>query len=87
MYGYRGYVPYLQPATKQFRAYGPRSGDSREDLLNQLKAHNWADPPEQELYQFVRELFYERCLQYNVPTVHSRKCKYTHSSSFENMGE
>lgn len=71
MYGYRGYTPYLQPATKQFRTHSARNSDHQETLLEQLKAHNWADPPEQELYQFVRELFYSRCAQYNVSTIHT----------------
>ena len=72
MYGYHGYVPYLQPSTRQYRTLSARNSDHQEDLLGQLKAHNWADPPEQELYQFVRDLFYARCLLSTVSTVHTQ---------------
>jgi len=71
MYGYHGYAPYLQPATRQYRTHSARGSDHQEALLGQLKAHNWTDPPEQEMYQFVRDLFYARCLLYKVATVHA----------------
>lgn len=73
MYHYRGYTPYMQPATKRYRTHSEHSSEHRGDLLRQLRAHHWSDPPEQELYEHVRKIFYTRCAKYNISTINPCK--------------
>jgi hypothetical protein len=70
MYKYNDLPPYFHPHTLSYRTNHAHSKDNHAALLLQLRAHNWTDPPDQELYAHARAIFYGRCAAYKIPTVH-----------------
>lgn len=69
MYGNGRPFPTYQPHKKMYRENNNYTKATRAKLLNVLRDQKWSDPPEQALYHHIRQIFYQRCAKYNIPTI------------------
>jgi hypothetical protein len=83
MYGKDVEEPSSKPYARLYRVNDNASKEARSKLIKVLHDQEWADPPEQALYQHVRKLFYKRCHEYGIATLEH----YDHWKGHDNSRE